>query len=312
MGSELTQEQAVALQQRVAQLEQMLQQAQSSTEPSSSSPTSIPAPMDTNEFPENLPALHSLEIRPAYGWTPPQFLTEFYALDEPLFTSSPLSDEERKRNIEKYPPIQYLQYQPPDTMPIAAKRMSKSHSKQDLSLKRLQYLVSGIFRPMDVLGLEISKDENAENAERYSCMLADCRLLLRNLASQITELRKNIAFQAVNPNFTASSNSSNLIMDPSEFQTSLGQQVTNAQTLQNATKKPRFRKGNFSTSRNSNQAAQPQPPQQFFRSGPSSEQGGYDANYNKDNNPFWNKNGHNNNGNKQRNNKNPFVKANRS
>lgn len=35
---------------------------------------------------------------------PPQFLNEFMALDEPLFTSHPLTEEDRrKKTIERYP-----------------------------------------------------------------------------------------------------------------------------------------------------------------------------------------------------------------
>ncbi|KAI8071823.1 hypothetical protein BDF21DRAFT_401134 [Thamnidium elegans] len=44
----------------------------------------------------------------------------------------------------------YILYQLPDTIPSAARRMNKCQSKQDMSLKRLQYLVSGAFRPVDV------------------------------------------------------------------------------------------------------------------------------------------------------------------
>ncbi|KAI8053628.1 hypothetical protein BDF21DRAFT_431595, partial [Thamnidium elegans] len=60
-----------------------------------------------------------------------------------------------------------------------------------MSLKKLHYLVSGVFRPLDVLGLEISKDDNQDNAQRYLYMLADCRSLLLNVATQINELRNN-------------------------------------------------------------------------------------------------------------------------
>jgi hypothetical protein len=56
--------------------------------------------------------------------------------------------------------------------------MNKYQIKQDMSLKRLQYLLSGVFRPLDVLGLEISQDINNENIQRYLHMLKDCRTLV--------------------------------------------------------------------------------------------------------------------------------------
>ncbi|KAI8053540.1 hypothetical protein BDF21DRAFT_403996 [Thamnidium elegans] len=136
----------------------------------------------------NLP--QNLQVRLSYTWTPPEFLTELLSLDEPLFTSSILTDDERKKTIERYPPVENLHYQPSDTVPVAARKMNRYQTKQDISLKKLQYLVSGVFRPFDVLDLEISKDDNQDNAQRYLYMLADCRSLLLNAATQINELQQ--------------------------------------------------------------------------------------------------------------------------
>jgi hypothetical protein len=84
---------------------------------------------------------------------------------------------------------------PPDTIPSAARKMNKYQAKQDMSLKRLQYLLSGVFRPLDVLGLEISQNINNENIQRYLHMLKDCRALLFNVPVQINDMRNNIAFK---------------------------------------------------------------------------------------------------------------------
>ncbi|KAG2229458.1 hypothetical protein INT48_003145, partial [Thamnidium elegans] len=129
------------MQQRLAQLEQMIQQTQPSTEPSSS--TTNPIAMDMKDISEQVSDLHSLQVH-----------------------------DERKKTIERYPPV--------DTVPVAARKTNRYQTKQDMSLKKLHYLISGVFRPLDVLGLEISKDDNQDNAQRYLYMLADCRSLLLN------------------------------------------------------------------------------------------------------------------------------------
>ncbi|KAI9338901.1 hypothetical protein BD770DRAFT_400542 [Pilaira anomala] len=329
MDSNISPDQTIFnMQQRLAHLEQMLQQAQPSAEqgPSAENPTS----MDTNDTTETTD-LHSLEVRPSYTWTPSEFLTGVLSLDEPIFTSPAITDEERKKTIERYPPIENLHYQPPDTVPVAARKMNRFQAKQDMSLKKLQYLLSGIFRPLDVLGLEISKDSNHDNAQRYLYMLADCRILLKNVATQINDLRNNIAFQAINPNFTNNNNSGNFTMDPSEFQAALVQQTSSAQAIQNAgNRNNRNRKRNFQNPRNFQAEGQTKPTSQFFRSGPSMDQGGYTNKGNNNNtNPFWNNNGNKNNNNnsnnnnnnnsgnnssfnRQRNNKNPYLQTNRS
>jgi hypothetical protein len=103
---------------------------------------------------ETISALHSLRIKPSYSSSTTPFLTEVFALDSSLFPTTMLPDDKRRKLIDQYPNIEQLQYQPPDTIPSAARKMNKYQSKQDMSLKRLQYLLSGVFRPLNVLGYE--------------------------------------------------------------------------------------------------------------------------------------------------------------
>jgi hypothetical protein len=290
-----TNEQFLAMQQRLLQLEQIVAQtsAQPSAEPYN---TSIPVNMDAEE--EATSRLHSLSVRPTYSWSPSPFLSEVLALDSPLFPTTMLTEAERRRTIDQYPNIENLQYQPPDTIPIAARKMNKYQSKQDMSLKRLQYLLSGVFRPLDVLGLEISQDIHNDNVQRYLHMLKDCRSLLLNVSAQINDMRNNIAFQAINPSFssTTSYNNQGFTMSPAEFQAALVQQTTASQAVKTASGL-RTKKRNFTNPQHST----PQP-QQFFRPGPSSQQGGYPNNNNNNNQPRNN----NNSNHKARANNNPF------
>ncbi|KAI9243197.1 hypothetical protein BDA99DRAFT_544574 [Phascolomyces articulosus] len=165
--------------------------------------------------------LHSLQPRPSYSWSPIPFLTNVLSLDNPLFPKTMLPDEQQHKTIDKYPNIEGLQYQPLDTVPIAARKMNKYQSKQDMSLKRLQYLLLGVFRPMDVLGLKISQDVDNPNIQCYLLMLKDSRDLLLN---------------AINPNFssTASINNHHYTMSPNEFQAALVQQSTTTKAIKTA------------------------------------------------------------------------------
>ncbi|KAG2221840.1 hypothetical protein INT45_003554 [Circinella minor] len=182
--------------------------------------------------------LHSLEICPDYSWHPSDFLSKVMNFNQSLFNSPTLTNDRRKAIIEQYPGIKDMDYQPPNTIPSTARSMKQTHAKQDRSLKRLQYLASGAFRPLDVLALEISKDETNPNVQRYLHMLNDCRLLLLNLTSAMTDMRKNIAFQAINSCFssTGMSSNNNYITPLDEFQTALAQQTTNLQNVQKASR----------------------------------------------------------------------------
>ncbi|PHZ12767.1 uncharacterized protein RHIMIDRAFT_313464 [Rhizopus microsporus ATCC 52813] len=68
-------------------------------------------------------SLHSIGIHPTYNWTPSSILSEVLSLDKAIFTTPALSDDQRVKIIERYPTMENVQYQPPDTIPDAAHRM---------------------------------------------------------------------------------------------------------------------------------------------------------------------------------------------
>lgn len=298
-------EQLLANQQaQITQLEQYIlnnNNAQPSAEPT----IQQQQPSTTMDEDQLVSQLHSLDIRPDYSWQPSEFLSGVMHFNQSLFNTATLPDDRRKAIIEQYPGIKDMDYQPPDTIPLAARNMKPNQTKQDRSLKRLQYLASGTLRLLDVLALEISADNSNPNVQRYLRMLADCRDLILNLTSEMTEMRKNIAFQAINPRFSSNSSSSNnnYIMPLDEFQTALAQQTTN---LQNVQKASRFgQRARFTPTNQNNSSHTPQP-QQFFRAGPSSQPGGYTNNHNNNRSNFNNPRPNFNNANNDRKNTNPF------
>lgn len=66
----------------------------------------------------------SLEIRPHYTWQPSELLNQVMHFDESLFTATALSDDSRKDIIERYPGMRKVDYQTPDTVPVAARKMN--------------------------------------------------------------------------------------------------------------------------------------------------------------------------------------------
>ncbi|KAG2223643.1 hypothetical protein INT45_010002 [Circinella minor] len=107
-------EQFVAMQQRLLQLEQIV--AQSSAQPSTESLSFPNVNMVDDEEEENLLSLHALPVRPSYSWSPSPFLTKVLSLDSSLFPTTMLTDDERRELIDQYPNIDNLQYQPPNTI----------------------------------------------------------------------------------------------------------------------------------------------------------------------------------------------------
>jgi hypothetical protein len=124
---------------------------------------------------------------------------------------------------------------PPVTLPLAARHISNEQSKFSRSLKSIQYLLSAIIHPLDVLRFSIAEENNDATMHRYLKMLADCRALL-NASTEITNLRNDLAFKVVNPSYSNSTSAFNAVytMDPAVFQASLSQQTTTAQAFRQA------------------------------------------------------------------------------
>jgi hypothetical protein len=238
-------------------------------------------PMQSADDTATLP-LHSMGVRPHYDWSPSDSLTELMNLDAPLHTSNLLSDSERKAIIESYPPIAHLEYKAPATIPTAERLMNKGQKYEDNSLKHLQYLLSATFRPLDILSHELVISESGNpNLKRYCTMLRDVRRLLLHVCSTMTHARNNIALRAVNPTFSMKAEQeTNYTLPLDEFQNTLVQQTAARKATREATVNRRQRRhfpsGNSVHSSSFSNVSDPQ----FFRSGPPSQQGGYNNNTN--------------------------------
>ena len=231
---------------------------------------------------DNTAQLHLFGTRPRYEWQPSEFLVNLLHLDQPIHTSPPLSDTERKSIIEAYPSISNLDYHAPEAIPSALQRMNKGQKHEDQSLKQFQYLVSAILRPLDILAHELATNEaNNQHLEKYMLMLRDVRKLVLNVSSSLNNARNNVAMRAFNPAYSIKRDDGSYTLPLSEFQSALTQQTTERKNLPEAT----YRRRNYRPSSASIGSDNP-----FFRSGPSSQQGGYSFNNN-------NNNGFNNSGN---------------
>ncbi|KAG1133582.1 hypothetical protein G6F37_013312 [Rhizopus arrhizus] len=156
--------------------------------------------------------------------------------------------------------------------------MNKGQKNEDQSLKQFQYLVSAILRPLDILAHELATNEaNNQHLEKYMLMLRDVRKLVLNVSSSLNNARNNVAMRAFNPAYSIKRDDGSCTLPLSEFQSALTQQTTERKNLREAT----YRRRNYRPSSASIGSDNP-----FFRSGPSSQQGGYS--FNNNNNGFNN------------------------
>jgi hypothetical protein len=263
-------EQLHLMQQQIAALQ---------AERNSDATTSMQSADDTAILP-----LHSMGARPHYDWYPSDSITELMDFGAPLNTSPMLSDSERKHIIESYPPMANLEYKPPATIPSAERLMNKGQHFEDNSIKHLQYIHSATYRPLDILIHElITAEEGNPNLERYCSMLHDIRRLMLHTGATATHMRNNIALRAVDPSFSMKSTEANYTLPLDEFQTTMVSQTAAKKATREATanRRRRYPFSRFGPSGSFSNV----PDQQFFRSGPPSQQGGY-SKINSNNNNF--------------------------
>ncbi|KAI8064876.1 hypothetical protein BDF21DRAFT_427318 [Thamnidium elegans] len=241
-----------------------------------------PTPMQSAEDTATSP-LHAMGARPHYDWSPSETVTELMALNAPLNTTPALPDSERKSIIETYPPMANMDYKPPATIPSAERLMNKGQRYEDNAIKQLQYVHSATYRPLDIFIHElITTEQDNPNLERYCSMLHDIRRLMLHTGSTATQMRNNIALRAVDPSFSLKTNETNYTLPLEEFQTTLVQQTAAKKATREAMTNRHRR---FTTSRHgpSSSSFSNVSDRQFFRSGPPSEQGGYNKNSNNSN-----------------------------
>ncbi|CEP07627.1 hypothetical protein [Parasitella parasitica] len=224
--------------------------------------------------------------RPHYDWSPSEALTEVMNLDALLHTSPMLSDSE--------------QYKTPAIIPKAERLMNKGQRYAGNNLnKHLQYLLSAVFCPLDILSHElVFSESNNPNLERYCTMLSDVRKLLLYTCAAMTQFCKNIALRAVKPSFSEKSDSeatyTTLPLD--KFQNKLIQHTAARKATREANvnrgQRRRFQPGNNNNSASTTSNGFTQ---SFFWPDPPSQQGGFPNNtYNSNNDVSFNNNANTN------------------
>ncbi|KAF7720514.1 hypothetical protein EC973_007887, partial [Apophysomyces ossiformis] len=144
-----------------------------------------------------------LPTRPHYDWTPPEeLLRRLPDLQADLF-SNVLDEHVKRFLIDSYPPMQQARYQPPNAVPIAHTRFSKSQYRDDITLKNIQYQISAIFRPLDVLAMELLDTLSPEHLHGILAIVHDVRTLVMH--TNVNQARNQLALKAINPSFTMSS-----------------------------------------------------------------------------------------------------------
>ncbi|KAG0183934.1 hypothetical protein DFQ28_000456 [Apophysomyces sp. BC1034] len=232
---------------QVAQQQQLLKQLLAQQ-------VSLPEQQRLDNIVSTTSHIHTLLVRPHFDWTPSEALLDHVPeLSTDLF-SQILSDDQKKSTIELYPPMQTEKYSPPLTIPAAQERFNKSQSREDQLLKNIQYQLSAVFRPLDVIANELYSILPSEQATRIFTILRDTRTLLMHANGTTNQARNSLALRAINPSFTVSPTEGSYTMTPNTFQTLVSQCSATQKSLREA--RSRFRRTNSQSTQNSHQLPQ--------------------------------------------------------
>ncbi|KAI9485481.1 MAG: hypothetical protein EXX96DRAFT_494634, partial [Benjaminiella poitrasii] len=234
--------------------------------------------------------VHSLGSQPRFDWVPSDRLSSALDLTQPLFDVNQLLVDDKHRLLDLYPLLHDVDYRPPATLPEAHSNVNKGQKLEDSALQDIKYLLSGIFRPLDVLDNELLHYSLTDDAavERNMLMLSHIRALLVNVCATLTMSRNQIAMRAVNRQFKVPNPTSRrtFTMPSNYFQTAITQQTSTSKALKEAQQLNRRPRPSPQQLLNRRDASPSQTAfstggnPQFFRSGPSSQHGGYPNNKN--------------------------------
>jgi hypothetical protein len=187
----------------------------------------------------------------------------------------------------------HLEYKAPATIPTVDRLMTRGQHYEDNSLKHLQYLLSAVFRPLDILCHElVSTEFRSPNLERYSSMLRDVRQLLLHVCSAMNQNRNNVALRAINPSFSLKTDpTTNYTLPLEESQQTLIQQTAARRAIRETTVNRRNRRRTTSGNSGASGILLNGSEQQFFVADLPSQQNDFNnINFNTNNNTNYNNN----------------------
>ncbi|KAG2212976.1 hypothetical protein INT45_013285 [Circinella minor] len=155
-----------------------------------------------------------------------------------------------------------MHYTAPQAIPAAV-------SREDSTLRHLQYQLSAVFRPFDVLANELLQILPQDQLARFFIILRDTCTLLMHANGSINQARNHLALRTINPSFSAINNNTTYTMATDIFQTTVSQQASAQRALRDA--RPRFRRSlpnnSVTNQTNSSSATTPTNNSHFFRQG---------------------------------------------
>ncbi|OMJ27949.1 hypothetical protein AYI69_g2593, partial [Smittium culicis] len=157
------------------------------------------------------------------------------------FFKSPITDSERKKFFGCCPRNTGMIYDPPSLNEMG---LSSEFKKEDSKLQDIQYRISGLTRPIDYFVHNLLQGQNRLNTAKTIEFAGLMRILLSDLASQVTQIRMDNAYKASKipgkaPQILPST--AKPLFEPKEFV----KHITASQALSKAVfaTKPRNRKG---------------------------------------------------------------------
>ena len=104
----------------------------------------------------------------------------------------------------------------------------------------MQYQLSAVFRPFDVLANELLQILPQDQLAHFFIILRDTRTLLMHANGSINQARNHLALRAINHSFSVTNNNSTYTMATDTFQTTVSQQASAQRALRDAC--PHFRR----------------------------------------------------------------------
>ncbi|KAI9261608.1 hypothetical protein BDA99DRAFT_560467 [Phascolomyces articulosus] len=170
---------------------------------------------DTQTVSPSTSVPHDLPVRPSFDWVPsPTLVALLPTLKQPSLFDNMLADKE--------------------SLPDAAKYFNKGQSAEDTKLHNLQYTLSAVLRPLDVLGHMLLPILLPDQIERIYSTINDIHTLLLHTAGTMNEHRNQLALRAVHPAICKPTEKKEYTILPETFRETLSQHTILQKSIRDA------------------------------------------------------------------------------
>jgi hypothetical protein len=151
------------------------------------------------QWQQNMPT--QLPTRQRETWCPDDMFMDRVRSWTTKIDDFSLPEKDRKEIIDKYAPIDGLDYNPASSYEFNGVKLNKTQKIYDNQFKHVMYLLTGVLRPIDVTPQQVINNQDTEVIQ-YAIALDDIRSLVANAIHTLKQYRMESVLKSIDSSFS--------------------------------------------------------------------------------------------------------------